>query len=43
MTTLGFAREIEYFKQQIFEQDIKLPLYVCIYTIKIVGGIPFHG
>jgi hypothetical protein len=43
MTTLGFAREIEYFKQQIFEQDIKLPLDVCIYIIKFVGGIPFHG
>jgi hypothetical protein len=30
MTTLGFAREIEYFKQQIFEQGTKLPLNVCI-------------
>jgi hypothetical protein len=43
MTTLGFAREIEYFKQQIFEQDIQLPLDVCISIIKFVGGIPFHG
>jgi hypothetical protein len=49
MTTLGFAREIEYFKQQIFEQVIKLPLNVCIYTIKFegepqefVGSIPLH-
>jgi hypothetical protein len=43
MTTLGFARGIEYLKQQIFEQDIKLPLNVCIYIIKFEGGIPFHG
>jgi hypothetical protein len=30
MTTLGFAREIIYFKQQVFEQGAKLPLKVCI-------------
>jgi hypothetical protein len=42
MTTLGFAREIEYFKQSIFEQGIKLPLNVCIYTNEFVGDIPFH-
>jgi hypothetical protein len=42
MTTLGFAREIEYFKQQIFERVIKLPLNVCIYTIEFEGSIPLH-
>jgi hypothetical protein len=49
MTTLGFAREIEYFKQQIFEQGAKLPLNVCISAIKFEGGplefvgsIPLH-
>jgi hypothetical protein len=30
MTTLGFAREIIYSEQQIFEQGAKLPLKVCI-------------
>jgi hypothetical protein len=49
MTTLGFVREIEYFKQQIFEQGTKLPLNVCISAIKFkgeslefVGSIPLH-
>jgi hypothetical protein len=47
MTTLGFAREIKYFKQQIFEQGTKLPLNVCNSTFKFkevplefVGSIP---
>jgi hypothetical protein len=40
MTTLGFAREIEYFKQQIFKQDKRLPLDVCIFTNKFRGDIP---
>jgi hypothetical protein len=47
MTTLGFAREIIYFKQQVFEQGAKLPLKVCISTFKFeekplefVGIIP---
>jgi hypothetical protein len=30
MTTLGFAREIIYFEQKVFEQEAKLPLKVCI-------------
>jgi hypothetical protein len=30
MTTLGFAREIIYFGQQVFEQEAKIPLKVCI-------------
>jgi hypothetical protein len=45
--SLGFAREIIYFKQQVFEQGAKLPLNVCISTFKfeeeplqIVGIIP---
>jgi hypothetical protein len=49
MTTLGFAREIKYFKQQIYGQVIRLPLNVCIYLIKFegepqefVGSIPLH-
>jgi hypothetical protein len=42
MTTLGFARRIEYFKQQIFEQDKGLPLDVCIFTIEFRGDIPLH-
>jgi hypothetical protein len=47
MTTLGFAREIKYFKQHIFEQGTKLPLNVCISAFKFkevalefVGSIP---
>jgi hypothetical protein len=47
MTTLGFAGEIVYFKQQIFEQGAKLPLNVCNSTFKFeevslefVGSIP---
>jgi hypothetical protein len=31
MTTLGFAGEIIYFKQQVFEQGAKLPLKVSIF------------
>jgi hypothetical protein len=31
MTTLGFAIEIIYFEQQVFEQGAKLPLKVCIF------------
>jgi hypothetical protein len=42
MTTLGFAREIEYFQQQIFERGIKLPLNVCIFTKEFRGDIPLH-
>jgi hypothetical protein len=49
MTTLGFAREIKYFNQHIFEQGTKLPLNVCISAIKFegeplefVGSIPLH-
>jgi hypothetical protein len=47
MTTLGFAREIIYFKQQIFELGAKLPLNVCIsiskfkeVPLEFVGSIP---
>jgi hypothetical protein len=42
MTTLGFARRIEYFNQQIFEHDKKLPLDVCLFTIEFSGDIPLH-
>jgi hypothetical protein len=49
MTTLGFAREIIYFKQQVFEQGAKLPLNVCISTfefeeepLEFVGIIPLE-
>jgi hypothetical protein len=42
MTTIGFARKIEYFKQQIFEHDKKLPLDVCIFTNKFRGDIPLQ-
>jgi hypothetical protein len=42
MTTLGFAGEIDYFKQQIFERGIKLPLNVCINTNEFGGDIPLH-
>jgi hypothetical protein len=38
MTTLGFARETIYFKQQVFEQGAKLPLNVCISTFKFEEG-----
>jgi hypothetical protein len=41
MTTLGFAREIEYFKL-IFERGIKLPLNMCININEFGGDIPLH-
>jgi hypothetical protein len=48
MTTIGFAREIIYFKQQVFEQGAKLALNVCISTfefeeepLEFVGIIPY--
>jgi hypothetical protein len=48
MITLGFAREIIYFKQ-VFEQGAKLPLNVCISTfefkeepLEFVGIIPLE-